>query len=425
MTEEKPTAAHSDKHVPKKMHKTISKAKVSNEQKERDQLKTFIFVISLVLAVAIGYVAGCYNRQIVAIISPVLGGKTYSADIDLSSVEDTYNELASRFDGTLDKAKLIEGASRGLVEAAGDDYTVFMSSKESTDFNDSLSGKIGGGIGAEIGLRNSKITIMRTLKNNAAEKAGLMANDIVLKVNDQSTEGWTVDKAVGLIRGDEGTTVKLSILRGTEVKEYTITRATINNPSVDSSVVDGIGIMTISRFDEETGSLARAAAQDFKTKGVKGVVLDLRGNGGGYVSAAKDVAGLWLDDKVVVTERVNNVVKSTIKSGNNAILSGLPTTVLVNGSSASASEIVAGALKDYGVAKLVGEKTFGKGSVQELVTLSGGSQIKVTIARWYTPKGKNINKEGITPDKVVSISQQDVDNGTDPQLDEAKKLLGL
>lgn len=425
MTEEKPTAAHSDKHVPKKSHKHVQMIKNNNDQMNLNQLKTFIFVISLVFAVAIGFTAGCYDRQIVAIISPILGGKTYASDIDLSSVEDTYTKLASRFDGTLDKAKLIEGANRGLVEAAGDDYTVFMSSKESSDFSDSLSGKIGGGIGAEVGIRNSKITIMRTLKNNAAEKAGLMANDIVLKVNDQSTEGWTVEKAVGLIRGDEGTTVKLSILRGTEVKEYTITRATINNPSVDSSVVDGIGVMTISRFDEETGSLARLAAQDFKTQGVKGVVLDLRGNGGGYVSAAKDVAGLWLDDKVIVTERVNNVIKSTIKSGKNAILSGLPTTVLVNGSSASASEIVAGALKDYGVAKLVGEKTFGKGSVQELVALDGGSQIKVTIARWYTPKGKNINKEGITPDKVVSINQQDVDNDIDPQLDEAKKLLGL
>jgi len=425
MTEDKPKVSNSDSHVPKKAHKQAVKKPTNKSQKERNQFKIFILAISFIFVAAIGYSAGCYNRQIVALISPIFGGKTYSASIDLSSVEDTYTELASKFDGTLDKTKLIEGASRGLVEAAGDDYTTFMSSSESTDFNNSLSGKIGGGVGAEVGLKNSKVTIMRTLKDNPAEKAGLMANDIVLKVNDQSTDGWTVDKAVGLIRGDEGTTVKLSILRGTDVKEYTITRAIINNPSVESSVVDGIGIMTISRFDEETGSLAAAAAQDFKNQGVKGIVLDLRGNGGGYVSAAKDVAGLWLDDRVIVTERVGSVVKSTVKSGKNAILAGLPTTVLVNGSSASASEIVAGALKDYNAAKLVGEKTFGKGSVQEIVTLSGGAQLKVTIARWYTPKGKNINKEGITPDSVVTISQKDVDSGVDPQLDQAKKLLGL
>jgi len=425
MTENKPKVSNSDSHVLKKEHKHVIKKQTKKSLKEKNQLKIFIFAISFIFVAAVGYSAGCYNRQIVAFISPIFGGKAYSASIDLSSVEDTYTELASKFDGTLDKTKLIEGASRGLVEAAGDDYTTFMSSSESTDFNNSLSGKIGGGIGAEVGLKNSKVTIMRTLKDNSAEKAGLMANDIVLKVNDQSTDGWTVDKAVGLVRGDEGTTVKLSILRGTEVKEYTITRAIINNPSVESSVVDGIGIMTISRFDEETGSLATAVAQDFKNQGVKGIILDLRGNGGGYVSAAKDVAGLWLDDKVIVTERVGSVVKTTVKSGKNAILAGLPTTVLVNGSSASASEIVAGALKDYNVAKLVGEKTFGKGSVQEIVTLSGGAQLKVTIARWYTPKGKNINKEGITPDSVVTISQKDVDSGVDPQLDQAKKLLGL
>ena len=234
-----------------------------------------------------------------------------------------------------------------------------------------------------------------------------------------------VGKVVSLSRGDAGTTVKIKVQRGSEIKEYTVTRAIISNPSVDSSVVDGIGIMTISRFDSETGDLAIAAALDFKKQGVKGVILDLRGNGGGYVSAAVDVAGLWLDNQVIVTERTGDTVKDTLRSGDNAILAGLPTMVLVDGGTASASEIVSGALQDHKAAKLVGEKTFGKGSVQLPISLDGGAEIKVTVAKWYTPNGKNINKEGITPDNIVSLTQDNIDNGVDPQLDAAKNLLGL
>jgi carboxyl-terminal processing protease len=217
----------------------------------------------------------------------------------------------------------------------------------------------------------------------------------------------------------------LNILRGSETKDYTITRAIINNPSVSSSVTDGIGTMTISRFDDETGNLARATAQDFKSQNVKAVILDLRGNNGGRVSTAVDVAGLWLDNKVIVTERNGDTVRETLRSGSNALLAGIPTVVLVDGGSASASEIVAGALQEHNVAKLVGEKTFGKGCVQQPIQLDGGAMLKVTVARWYTPDGKNITTEGITPDTVISLTQHDVDNSIDPQVDAAKKILGF
>jgi len=411
MTKDQPV---SNKDVPKKAHK-----------KTKRQISSTMAFIIIAITALLGYVVGIYHYQIEAAIGPVFGYKSHSGTLDLNSLQETYNKLAGNYDGTLDTALLIQGANRGLVEAAGDDYTVYMSAKESTDFGNTLSGNIGGGIGAEIGLKDNKTTIIRTLANNPAVKAGLLANDVVLSVNDQSTEGWTVEKTVNLIRGEAGTTVKLNIQRGSETKEYTITRATINNPSVESSVVDGIGKMTITRFDSETGNLAKVAAQEFKDKGVKGVVLDLRGNGGGYVDTSKDVASLWLDNKVIVTERNGDKIKNTIKSGNNPILAGISTVVLVDGSSASASEIVAGALQDYGVAKLVGEKTFGKGSVQQLFSLTGGAQLKVTIARWYTPNGKNITKEGIAPDSVVPISQTDIANSIDPQFNEAKKILGL
>ena len=382
-----------------------------------------IWFIAIALTAALGYVAGVYHYQIEAAIGPVFGYKAHSGSIDLSSIQQTYNKLAAKYDGKLDTVKLIQGANSGLVDAVGDIYTVYMNPQESKSYSDTLSGNIGAGIGAEIGIKNGNTTIIRTLSGNAAIKAGLQANDVILKVNDQSTSGWTVEKAVSQIKGEEGTTVKLTVLRGTETKDYTITRAIINVPSVESSVNNGVGTLTISRFDNETGNLARIAAQEFKKQGVKSVILDLRNNGGGYVNTAIDVAGLWLDNKIAVTERSGDIVKETKKTGSNALLSGIPTVVLVNGSTASASEIVAGALQDYKVAKLVGDNTFGKGSVQELLPLDNGAELKVTIARWYTPNGKNIAKGGIKPDVTVSYTQKDIDSGNDPQLNEAKKLL--
>ena len=214
------------------------------------------------------------------------------------------------------------------------------------------------------------------------------------------------------------------MLRDGDAKEFTIKRETVTNPSVYTKVENGIGIMTMSRFDTETASLARKAAQDFKRQNVKGVILDLRNNGGGYLTAAQDVAGLWLDNEVVVTERAQGKVIDELRSGTNAILADTPTVLLVNGSSASASEIVAGALKDYKKATLVGEKTFGKGTVQKVLDLGAGTKLKVTVARWYTPNGQNISEQGIEPNKKVEFTDKDADAGKDPQLDAALGELG-
>lgn len=392
---------------------TVKKSRLS-------PIAVFIFVA---VAVTVGYFAGTNHNQIMGAIGPLFGYNAHDGEIDLSSVQDTYRNLAANYDGPIDKEALIRGASRGLVEAAGDPYTVFMDSSEASRFNDGLSGNIGGGIGAEIGLRDEQITIIRTLKSNPAEQAGLHANDKVLRVNDQSTEGWSVDKAVSVIRGEEGTTVKLTVLRDNEVLEFSITRAIINNPSVDSKIIDNIGVLTITRFDEGTAGLARSAARELKDNNVAGVVLDLRGNTGGYLSSARDVAGIWLDGQVVVTERSGNKTGSTLTAGNNPILNGIPTAVLINAGSASASEIVAGALQDHKVATLIGESSFGKGSVQRLVNLVDGSQLKVTIARWYTPSGKNISNGGITPDIMAELTQDDINAGIDPQMDKAIETL--
>lgn len=395
------------------------------EEKVKKPLSGNLLFVIVGAFVVVSFFAGTRSDQIATLIGPIFGLKIYAEDVDLSSVQETYKALKANYDGTLDDKTLVEGANKGLVAAAGDEYTLYMNATESDTFDNDLSGNIGGGIGAEISIRNGNITIVRVLKDNPAIAAGLQAGDTVLKINDQATTGLSVEQAVGQIRGEIGTTVKLSIGRGTETKEFTVTRAQISNPSVTSSIDGGVGTLTISRFDSETGTLSRAAAQEFKVANVKAVILDLRGNGGGYVDAAQDVAGLWLDDKVVVTERANGAVVATVKSGSDSVLSGIPTVVLVNASSASASEIVAGALQDYDVATVVGEKSFGKGTVQKLIGLPEGAQLKVTVARWYTPNGKNITTDGITPDVTATLTQADLDAGIDPQVDAAKKQLNL
>ena len=391
---------------------------------EPRRVPSAVLVLAFIFVLGLGYIAGTYNNQIMATIAPFFGFKTYSGTLDVSSLQNTYQALKANFDGDIDDAKLIEGANRGMVESLGDEYTVFFNKSEANDFNNDLSGTIGGGIGVELGLRDGRVTVVRVLADNPAAKAGIAVGDVIVKINDEDVPATPkLSDVVSKVRGEVGTTVKITVARAAETKDFTVTRANVTNPSVYSTVTDGVGVMTITRFDEQTGQLAREAAQSFKNQNVKSVVLDLRGNGGGYLTAAQDVAGIWLNDKTVVSERNNGKVVDELKSGTNPILGGIPTVVLVNASSASASEIVAGALQDHGAAKLVGETTFGKGSVQKLVGLPEGAQLKVTIARWYTPNGKNISKQGITVDKEVPLSTEDINASRDPQLEAAKALL--
>ena len=346
--------------------------------------------------------------------------------IDASSLNDLYALMQRNFDGTIDTNAALEGARKGLVAAGGDPYTVYMNAEESKSLSDDLSGKLSG-IGAEIGIKNNFLTVVAPISGAPAEKAGIRAQDLIAKINGEDTTGMTVDKAVSKIRGKAGTTVKLTILHvgGTETADITITRADINVPSVKWSMKDGgIGYIQVSTFGTDTTELIQRAAGEIKAQGATKVILDLRNDGGGYLDAGVSVAGQFLPEgKIVVSERTDGKTVDTLTSRGGGQLVGLPMVVLINGGSASASEIVAGALHDNGVAKLVGEKTFGKGSVQEIKTLPGGAQLKVTVAHWYTPKGVNINKEGIKPDVEVKLSNEDYNASRDPQLDKALELL--
>ena len=381
-----------------------------------------VFLASLALVAVISFVAGMRSDELYHIVAPIFGVKVAKQPLNTEIMNEVYRELVANYDGDLDVDKLSDGAARGMTKAVGDDYTSFMDKKEAAEFNKDLNGEISG-IGAEIGMRGLQPTVLRVIDDSPAKKAGLKAGDVFVAVNGTSVVGETAGDVADKVTGEAGTTVKLTVRRSGESLDFSITRAQINDPSVRWSVSDNVGILTISRFDENTGSLARKAASEFTNKGVKGVIVDLRNNGGGYLTAAQEVASLWLDDgKMVVTEKSRGKVTDTIKASGSPTFKGKKTIVLVNGNSASASEIVAGALKDYQVATLVGEKTFGKGTVQKVINLSDGRILKVTVARWYTPHDRNITKEGIQPNQTVKMSSDDTNAGRDPQMARAKEL---
>lgn len=378
-------------------------------------------IIACFVAVAVGIVIGLNYEN----MSIYFGGtKTASSNINFNGqLNDLYDELKTSYDGSIDDAKAIQEAKRGLVNAAGDTYTYYMTAQEAADFQKDLSGDVGAGIGVEIALRDGYVTVMRTTEGNPARKAGVLAGDIIYKADGEDLSGKTTEEVAKKLRGEAGTKVVLTVIRDNKEIEFELTRETINNVSAYIDYKKDNAVITITRFDQDTGSIARNLAKEALSKGYEKFIIDLRGNGGGYVTAAQDVASLWIDGKLVVDQRsasgaYNEQTKA--KSGG-AILAGKKTTVLVNGTTASASEIVAGALQDYGLATILGEQTYGKGSVQALRNLSGGEMLRVTVAKWYTPNGKNINGEGITPDKVVERSYEQINHNEDPQMDAALK----
>lgn len=352
--------------------------------------------------------------------------KGLPANLDYTSVEQVYDTLRQDFDGQLDINKLMNGLKEGLASSTGDPYTEYLNAEETKEFDNQLSGSFTG-IGAELIERDKYVIIDVPLANFPAEKAGLKAKDVIIQIDDRNAYDIGVREAVKLIRGEAGTKVKLKIIRNNkEHLDFEITRAKITIPSVQAEVLEGnIGYLKInSRFGTDTAVLARQAALDFKQKNVKGVILDVRNNPGGLLEASVDLANIWLDSgMIVLQEKRDGKVVKEFKAKGNPVLNGVPTIVLINEGSASASEIVAGALHDNGVAKLIGVKSYGKGSVQQLEKLSHGGVLKVTIAKWFTPAGININKEGIRPDIEVKLDEEKYKAGTDNQLDTAKNEL--
>lgn len=370
-------------------------------------------IIGMVVGVGFGFYVGAN------------GIGAYTGKLDYSELDEVYSEIVRNFDGEIVESDLIAGAKKGMVEGLGDPYSQIFTYNETEEFYDDMSGEFEG-IGIEMINRDGMLTIVDTLSGTPAEEVGLMANDLIYKVDDYETLEWASEAAVKVIRGEKGTNVKITVIRNGEALEFDITRDTINNPSVKWEIVDGIGVLEISRFGEnDTVRLARQAADEFVAEGVKGVVLDLRGNGGGYVNAASEVASLWMEPGQVVTvEKKGNFTISESKSNSTNTLRGIKTVVLVDGGSASAAEILAGALQDHELAAIVGSESYGKGSVQTLLSLRGGDSLKLTIAKWYTPDGRNFDESGIMPDYEIKFDSESYKtDGTDNQLEKAKELV--
>jgi len=382
------------------------------------QKNEFIKQASIKEAVYAGQV---YNKYVTAPANKL------TQDIDFNLFWNVWDTLKKEYvdKDKLDDKKMFYGALKGLVDSAGDPYTVFMEPKIAKEFSDDLAGTFEG-IGAEIGKRDNIITIVAPLADMPAEKAGLQAGDQIYAINGESTAGLSTDEAVNKIRGPKGTEVTLTIFRKSfdKTKDFKITRETIIVKSVKTKMGDDkIFIITISNFNDDTSELFKKAAAEALEKNPKGIILDLRNNPGGYLETAIDVASEWISEGIIVTEQFSPEKKNEYSHRGLARLKDFPTVVLVNQGSASASEIVSGALKDDGKATIVGMKTFGKGSVQTLEDMADGSSIKITVAKWLTPKGYNINHEGITPDVEIDLTLEDYDKNLDPQMDKAAEIL--
>jgi len=383
--------------------------------------------IAILMLVVFGLGIGVGNGNLVISGNASQNGHLPNS-LDYSSVNQLYQAIKTNYDGKLTEQQLIDGMKTGLAEATGDPYTEYFNAKDAKDFNAQLQGSFTG-VGAELGQDSDKnLIVVAPIDGSPAAKAGLRAQDIILKIDGKSTAGMSIDDAVKKIRGEKDTKVTLDIFRNkSESISLTITRADIKVPSVTSKILDdNIGYLQITQFSDDTASLAQKAAQSFKDNNVKGVILDMRDNPGGLLDAAVHVSSIWLPEgKTILQEKRGGKVITTYKAEGNDILSGIPTTVLINSGSASAAEITAGALGDNKVATLIGEKSYGKGSVQQIQELQGGAEVKVTVARWYRPNGQNIDKKGIEPDQTVKMTDDDYKNGTDPQKDAAiAKLQG-
>lgn len=336
-------------------------------------------------------------------------------------LDDKY--FASKIPTDQDK---VWGAIAGLASSMGDPYTTFMPPEEKKSFDDQIRGNFGG-VGMELGIKEGKITVVKPLKGNPAEKAGILKDDIIVEINGKTAVGQTVEDAVKQIRGKVGTKVRVTFTRKTKKEPFEIEliRDTITIPTVETEMKEGVFIIRLASFSEVANGQFREALREFIGSGTTKLILDMRGNPGGYLGSAVDMASFFLPvGKMVVEEKGKDGGHKEYKSfGYNIFNENLRMVILVDQNSASAAEILAGALQEHGVAKLLGTRTFGKGSVQELVPVTDNTSLKVTIARWYTPNGRSISEGGLTADYEVKFTDEDIAKAKDVQMEAGISLL--
>lgn len=349
-------------------------------------------------------------------------------EIDFSPFWTTWSAVTSKYVSSkdLDGQKMVWGAVEGMVKSLGDPYSVFFPPQENKEFKDAIRGDFGG-VGMEIGVKGGIITVISPLKGTPAERAGIKAGDKILKIDDTTTADMTAEEAARLIRGEKGTAVKLIILpKGEETtKEINIIRDVIQIPILDTEEKSG-GIFVIKFYSFSGNSINefRNALREFIYSGNSKMIIDLRGNPGGFLESAVETSSWFLPmGKIVAREKFGSGEETLFRSKGYNIFDNLPLAILVNEGSASASEIMAGALQEHGVAKLVGAKTFGKGSVQELVEITPQTSLKITIAKWLTPKGVSISDQGLEPDFKVEVTKKDLELENDPQMEKAAEVV--
>lgn len=370
------------------------------------------FVSSLTLAIILagflGYLIGNKNLELNANHIPELVNRNLGApdDIDFSLFWQAYDKLKQNYLGQIDAQKLLYGAITGAFNSVGDPYTVFLSPDDTKSLNSDLTGELEG-VGLKMGILDNVPAVIAPLPGSPAQKAGLKPKDKIVKVDNQSTQDMTLDAVVARIRGKAGTEVVLTILREgeTQTRDIKITRAQINVQTVEVTYQNDIAIVSINEFGTDTSSEFDKAAKEISDKNINKVVIDLRDNPGGLLDSAISVAGQIFPQDTLVTYEQGRDYKNELKTSGDGLLKNAKISVIVNAGSASAAEILAGAIKDHNRGKLIGQKTFGKGTVQQLEPLSSGSSAKITVAKWLTPNGQNIDKNGIEPD--ISVKEPD------------------
>ncbi len=404
-----------------------------------------ILVLSIVISLALGFMGGFWLQNLGTTSSTVtiknLINKEQGApeNVDFSLFWKVYNDLSAKYvdKGKVDAQKILYGAISGLVNSVGDPYTVFFEPVTSKKFQEEIAGSFGG-IGIEIGKRNGVLTVISPIKDTPAFKAGIKSGDKILKIDGKPSANLAIEEAVNLIRGKKGTKVVLNIQTDTNVpRDVELIRDAIKIPTIDWKLIeqDGkqVAYMQIYSFNQTVDSEFKKASEEILSSGADSLIIDLRNNPGGLLDSAINLAGWFLDkNQIVVSEAFGNGTSNEFRSDGNSALKKYPTIILMNGGSASASEILAGALHDNRKIKVVGEKSFGKGSVQELQNYGDGSSLKVTIAKWLTPNGISISEKGIEADVEVKFSEEDMREegkieigtpGKDAQLDKALELL--
>ena len=388
------------------------------KEKNTKALKFFLVFLAILGSFAVGIWAGKSTCPAAA-----------PEDADLTLFWETWHSLEQKFvDKTkIDHKRMVYGAISGMVSAVGDPYTSFFDPTDTKKFMEDTSGSFEG-IGMEIGIKHGQLLVVTPLENSPAKKAGIRAGDIIIKIDSKTAANMSADEAVDLIRGPKGTEVTLTIYREDwkETKDIKLTRAVISVPSLKWEIKDGdVAYVQLYQFTEKASNDFKAAAVDIVNSPAKRIVLDVRNNPGGYLSVAQDIAGWFLKKGETVTHENSGDERDNVDylSEGPSLLAKYPTVVLINSGSASASEILAGALRDNRQVQLIGEKSFGKGSVQQLMPFSDGSSLKVTIAKWLTPNGEQISEIGLAPDIEVKKTIDDEDKGKDPQLDKAIEIV--